>query len=225
MFSTPLIFSSMGEATVSAMTLGLAPGYCARTITEGGTTSGYSAVGNANNAMTPASRMTIDRTPAKMGRSMKNLEMFMMKLRAVLSRSSRRFAARHGGHVNGVFGHPFTRPYPLHAVDHDTVALAQASLDDAQAFVEIAQAHLAVLDFVVRIDDKHELLRLVGADGHFVHHHCGPGFATADLHAGIQPRNERAVCVVECRTDANGPGCRVEPVVDGDHRAVAGVPG
>jgi hypothetical protein len=42
MFSTPLIASSSGVATVSAITLGLAPGYCARTTTDGGTTSGYS---------------------------------------------------------------------------------------------------------------------------------------------------------------------------------------
>src|SRR3546814_1099309 len=42
MSSTPLIDSSSGAATVSAMTLGLAPGYCARTTTVGGTTSGRS---------------------------------------------------------------------------------------------------------------------------------------------------------------------------------------
>jgi hypothetical protein len=39
MSSTPLIASSSGVATVSAITLGLAPGYTARTTTEGGTTS------------------------------------------------------------------------------------------------------------------------------------------------------------------------------------------
>ena len=43
MFSTPLIASSSGVATVSAITFGLAPGYTARTCTVGGTTSGYSA--------------------------------------------------------------------------------------------------------------------------------------------------------------------------------------
>ena len=44
--STPLICSSIGVATVSAITFGLAPGYCARTTTDGGTTSGYSEIGS-----------------------------------------------------------------------------------------------------------------------------------------------------------------------------------
>ncbi|MNU05170.1 hypothetical protein D3C72_2498810 [compost metagenome] len=47
-------------------------------MTEGGTTSGYSAVGNCTSAIRPASNTTTDSTPAKIGRSMKNLEMFMM---------------------------------------------------------------------------------------------------------------------------------------------------
>ena len=51
--STPLIDSSSGVATVSAITLGLAPGYCARTTTEGGATSGYSEMGRPRNAMSP----------------------------------------------------------------------------------------------------------------------------------------------------------------------------
>src|SRR5258708_77353 len=42
--STPLICSSIGAATVSAIVCGLAPGYVATTTTDGGTTSGYSEV-------------------------------------------------------------------------------------------------------------------------------------------------------------------------------------
>ena len=68
---------SSGEATVSAMTLGFAPGYWARTTTEGGTTSGYSEMGSWNMANRPPSSTSTDSTPAKMGRSMKNLEIFM----------------------------------------------------------------------------------------------------------------------------------------------------
>ncbi|MDQ1092901.1 hypothetical protein QE400_002314 [Xanthomonas sacchari] len=77
MFSTPLIASSSGVATVSAMTLGLAPGYTVRTTTEGGTTSGYSPMGSSGMAIRPAAKMTIDSTAAKIGRSMKNLEKSM----------------------------------------------------------------------------------------------------------------------------------------------------
>ena len=73
--STPFTASSIGVATVSAMTLGLAPGYCARTTTDGGTTSGYSEIGITRSASSPATKMSTDSTPAKIGRSTKNLEM------------------------------------------------------------------------------------------------------------------------------------------------------
>jgi hypothetical protein len=55
----------------------LAPGYCARTTTEGGTTSGYSEIGICRSANRPATKISTDSTPAKIGRSMKNLEIFM----------------------------------------------------------------------------------------------------------------------------------------------------
>jgi len=72
--STPLICSSIGVDTVSAMTLGLAPGYCARTTTVGGATSGYSEIGSAGSDSSPATKISVDSTPAKIGLSMKNLE-------------------------------------------------------------------------------------------------------------------------------------------------------
>src|SRR5882672_10194580 len=77
--STPLICSSIGAATVSAITFGLAPGYCARTTTDGGTTSGYSEIGIWRSAKRPATKMSTDSTPAKIGRSMKNREIFMSR--------------------------------------------------------------------------------------------------------------------------------------------------
>src|SRR5882762_8746654 len=80
MSSTPLICSSTGDATVSAITFGLAPGYCACTITDGGTTSGYSEIGKTRSASSPDTRMISDSTPAKIGRSMKNLGRFMFGL-------------------------------------------------------------------------------------------------------------------------------------------------
>src|SRR4029450_7097279 len=78
MSSTPLICSSSGVATVSAITFGLAPGNCARTTTDGGTTSGYSEIGNLNIDMAPIRKISTDSTPAKMGRSIKNFERFML---------------------------------------------------------------------------------------------------------------------------------------------------
>src|SRR6185295_8214012 len=72
--STPLIASSSGVATVSAITFGLAPGYTVRTTTEGGTTSGYSPMGSNGIEISPAAKITIESTAAKIGRSMKNFE-------------------------------------------------------------------------------------------------------------------------------------------------------
>ena len=76
--STPLICSSIGVATVSAMVCGLAPGYCALTMTDGGMTSGYSEIGSCCIAIRPPIRMIDDMTPAKIGLSMKNLEIFIL---------------------------------------------------------------------------------------------------------------------------------------------------
>ena len=87
MLSTPFTTSSSGVATVSAMTLGLAPGYTAVTTTDGGTTSGYSEIGSIWIDRIPAIRMTMDSTAAKIGRSMKNLENFITSLAAQSGRS------------------------------------------------------------------------------------------------------------------------------------------
>src|SRR5215469_4207560 len=72
MLSTPLICSSSGVATVSATVTGLAPGNCAVTCTDGGTTSGYSEIGSRGIAIRPARKITDEMTPAKIGRSIKN---------------------------------------------------------------------------------------------------------------------------------------------------------
>src|SRR5437660_7755425 len=72
--STPLTCCSMGAATVSETTWALAPGYWQVTITVGGAIGGYIAMGSAHSAIAPASVITIDRTVAKIGRSMKKRE-------------------------------------------------------------------------------------------------------------------------------------------------------
>src|SRR5688572_4591259 len=74
MSSTPFTSCSIGVATVSAMTSGGAPGYDARTTIVGGTTSGYCATGSALYARPPSRIVTIERTAAKIGRSMKKCE-------------------------------------------------------------------------------------------------------------------------------------------------------
>src|ERR671925_478949 len=63
MRSTPLMASSSGVPTVWASTAGFAAGYTARTL-----------IGSERIAISPAARMTSERTTAKMGRSMKKRE-------------------------------------------------------------------------------------------------------------------------------------------------------
>jgi hypothetical protein len=46
-------------------------------MTDGGTTSGYSAIGITGRASSPMTKMSTESTPAKIGRSMKNLDRFM----------------------------------------------------------------------------------------------------------------------------------------------------
>src|SRR5215472_6255439 len=87
MFSTPLICSSSGVATVSATVTGLAPGNCAVTWTDGGTTSGYSEIGRRVMAIRPARKMATEMTPAKIGRSMKKRDNIVVLLGRVLSRA------------------------------------------------------------------------------------------------------------------------------------------
>src|SRR5436190_24013607 len=68
---------SSGEATVSAIVFGFAPGYVARTTIVGGTTSGYSLIGSFHIAIKPTMKMTIESTPAKIGRRIKKCEKFI----------------------------------------------------------------------------------------------------------------------------------------------------
>src|SRR5437879_11266236 len=68
---------SSGDATVSAMVFGFAPGYDARTTMVGGTTSGYSLMGKRHIAIKPTRKIAAESTPAKIGRRMKKCENFI----------------------------------------------------------------------------------------------------------------------------------------------------
>src|SRR5678815_2467505 len=129
--STPLMLSSIGVATVSAITFGLAPGYCARTTTEGGATSGYSEIGITRSASRPATKISTDMTPAKIGRSMKKRDRFISVLlsRRALPHRDRVLAARlqlrPRVHAHRLRRHARTRADPLQAVDDDAFARLQ----------------------------------------------------------------------------------------------------
>src|SRR5689334_17889240 len=71
MFSTPFTDSSMGVATTCANVSAVAPGYVALMTTVGGAISGYCATGSVGYATTPKMMISVERTAAKIGLSIK----------------------------------------------------------------------------------------------------------------------------------------------------------
>src|SRR5260221_3437412 len=140
MFSVPLICSSRGDATVSAITLGLAPGNCALTTMVGGTTSGYSEIGSWNRDATPARKMTTEITTAKIGRSMKKRDRFM-----ILAAGRGCGFLRRDHHL---------RPDMLQAVDDHAVAGLHALQRHALRLDPAAQLDFPVGDLVALAHDE-----------------------------------------------------------------------
>src|SRR5580698_3316836 len=158
MFSVPLICSSSGVATVSATVSGLAPGKSAVTTTDGGTTSGYSEIGSCVIEIRPARKMATEMTPAKIGRSIKNRDKFIVVIppRGRAPQSIARGTAglridRHAGRK------------PLQVVQDQALAGFDANANHAAAFDLRAKLDRAVFGFVIGIDDEDKTLALVVA--------------------------------------------------------------
>src|SRR5580698_11530473 len=149
MFSVPLICSSSGVATVSAITLGLAPGNCAFTTIEGGTTSGYSEIGSCVIAINPLRKIATEMTPAKIGRSTKNLDRLMASPEEGFRKSANCSSVR-GELARKVRLDRGARLHALHAIDDDPLAGMQAREHDALAVHLLAERDLAIVRLVSR---------------------------------------------------------------------------
>src|SRR5690606_19909421 len=250
MSSTPLIASSSGVATVSAITFGLAPGYTVRTTTDGGTTSGYSPIGSRGIEIRPAAKITIDSTAAKIGLSMKKREKSMGwfldsgKRGPALPRGEGSVAGRRAsgrragearlsssrGHRRGggrlAHGHgPCLHGHAgeedlLHAADDHRVAGLQALLDDAQAVGHAPDHDVAALRLAFAVHDVDVLAVLVGEHGLVVDQRRLEAAAARQAHAGVQARGEAAVGVVQHGAGADGAGATVDLVVEEVDRAL-----
>src|SRR5215475_11170747 len=155
MFSTPLICSSNGVATVSATVVGLAPGNCAVTCTEGGTTSGYSETGSCGIAIRPARKMTAEMTPAKIGRSMKKRDKDIQHF------PGRRGEIALGSVTCGLAALPLgheriARRESLQMIEDYAVARLQTGKHDAIALDLGAERDVAILGLIAVTDDKNE---------------------------------------------------------------------
>src|SRR5450432_361453 len=157
-FSTPLICCSSGVITVSAMVFGEAPGYCPLTTTVGGTISGYSLIGRFGMASRPATVINIASTVANIGRSMKNEEMFIVRL----LRPGRRAV---GTHVHALRRHRHYGVHALRAVHDDDITALETLAHHSEAVDDAPQFDLAIFDLVVRPEQQHVFLTLVGVDG------------------------------------------------------------
>src|SRR5260221_5895000 len=148
MSCAPLTCCSMDAATDSETTLALAPGNVAFTVTWGGTTCGYCAIGRPNAASAPDRIMSSAMTVESTGRSMKKLSMvvyFGGLLRRVTYRGQ-----RDGPH--GRAGAQLADP--LH---HHAIAGGEAARDHPLVAEAMAGHDLPRLDLVALGDDKHRL--------------------------------------------------------------------
>src|SRR5206468_10562847 len=123
----------------------------------GGTTSGYSLMGSRHTAIAPTMKITIESTPAKMGRRMKKWEKFMISLmfgdlEAVVARH---FLLRGYWHAGAD---------ALQPVDDNLFAPFQSRADYALALDRWTEFDRLVSDSVSGGDCEHVLLRLIGAD-------------------------------------------------------------
>src|ERR1700761_3637050 len=175
MFSTPLICSSNGVATVSAIVFGFAPGYVALTTMVGGTTSGYSLTGNLGQAIQPAMNKSTDSVPAKTGRSMKkSAKRFIRSTCLCYSstgylRGPRRSSLRRirevlpiglsepSCHGYGNWLHLDTRVDPLNTIDDNEIVSGQARVDDSQATEHRPDVDFPIGDLMVFAHDENEL--------------------------------------------------------------------
>ena len=161
--------------------------------------------------------MRMEMTDAKIGRSMKNAEIFMAAQfdLAVAAASVGRGA--HGRHVRFDLD---SRPHPLQAADDDHFIGFEALAHDPQATVEdAARRDGPILQLVVGAQHQDEILTLIGAHG-AVFDEDGVVLAAAEqLDAGKHSGRELAVLVFEHCPGPDRPGADIELVVDEVHVA------
>src|SRR3984957_5028490 len=201
--------------TVSAMVFGDAPGYWPLTTTVGGTISGYSLMGSTGIARIPAAVMRIASTVAKIGRSMKNDEMFIGRALRGAGRSRRGARnGRVGAHGHRLRRHGDAGMYALGTVHDDDVSGLQALANDAQSVDHPAELDAAILHLVVCPQHENVLLVLVGVDGTIVDQDGRILAASEQLHPCEHPRCIHPVLILENRPRPDGSGLRIQLVID-----------
>src|SRR5258708_34018197 len=144
MSCAPFTCCSIEAATDCATTSALAPGKAAFTVTCGGTTCGYCAIGNPNAASTPTRIMRSAMTVEKTGRSMKKLSIARL---SGLRGSGDRFHHGAGAHLAGSF-------------HHDAISGGEAARHHPVGADAKVRHDRARLRLVARADHEHRLRSL-----------------------------------------------------------------
>src|SRR5258706_1091700 len=141
MSCAPLTCCSIDAATDCDTTSALAPGKTAFTVTWGGTTCGYCAIGSPTPASTPTRIMSSAMTVEKTGRSMKKLS---MAAPLCLCGDDDRLHDRAGSNLADTF-------------HHDPVSGGEAARDHPVGAEQVARHDLPFLRLVAGADHVHRL--------------------------------------------------------------------
>src|ERR1022692_3013799 len=170
----------------------------------GGTTGGYSATGSLNKASRPTMTMTMDRTDANIGRSIKKWENF------IAVNSSLGGGDGDGG-ARGIY--LCARAQAHQAIDDNPIVGKKASAHDAKSVNHRTHIHNFIFDSIGLIHRKDEFLPLIGADG-LIGNKQGGGFCgTRHANAGKESRLQSAIGIGKDAAGAQGSGGGVHPVV------------
>src|SRR4051794_6516948 len=165
------------------------------TCTVGGAMSGNSVIANARNEMAPTSVRMIERTLAKIGRSMKKCDNRIVTYHPAriakhrLFRSSSLDLAVLGGDL-------LPRTGALYAVDHDAVGRREARTDNAQAVDDGTELDLFGADGAVIGNREYDLAGLIGRN-HAVGNQEGVALAAVEPQPSEKSRRQQPVLVLE----------------------------
>src|SRR5579863_8750901 len=183
----------------------------------GGTTLGYSAVGNCRSATRPTRTNTNASTLASTGLSMKKRE--IMPVPRVLSLRCR-FGGAHLGVIRrtgfGRLQHGSLRfdfgagEGLLNSFGHHPVSWTEAGLDDHKLPLRLSGFDDLALNDIVRTDDQHVAALLARADRVTSRQQCLVLMANRPPDADEKSRHQRMVVVVEDRAYRHGTGRRVD---------------
>src|SRR5579862_7890529 len=220
MSSTPVISCSNGDDTVSAITWGFAPGYCAVTTMVGGATSGYSEIGNTSADTTPAISTSMESTPANTGRSMKKcVSLISASSSTSLRADSAGSLIRRRRHGCGS-RHPRLLRRDLAAgararqtTDDHVLACCEPAAYHAQTLTDGAKLDRAIFDRAIGADHEHIAPILVGGHGVIRYQNSRVVSAARQTHACHQPRDQASIRVVQYRPQMDSAGGGVHRVV------------